>query len=300
MSNALGNLYDPPLLARQDEAQFFAEIAKARGNHEAVALAVVTASMGSAPRKAGAKMLVWRDGSISGSVGGGAVEAEVIAAARECLDNGGQPRTIQKELNEENGLVCGGSISIYIEPFLPRPALVVVGAGHVGKALTALAGFCGFHTTVIDDRPELANHANIPWADDFRTGDFVKAIAGVRCGAETRIVIATRGHEHDYVSLVQALKTPAPYVGVVGSRKKRSGFFKALLDEGFAPEDLDRVHLPVGLAIGSDAPEEIAVSIMAQIIQRKNHGKSSGSCPASGSGTITAHAGHQAVAANSG
>lgn len=282
----------------QHDKRIFEEIVKAQTENRAVALAVVTGSSGSAPQRAGAKMLVQTGGAIIGTVGGGPVEAEVIRQALECLDNGSGPRTLEIELNRENGFMCGGRMSIYLEPLLPLPLLIVLGAGHVGKAAAAMAGFCGFRVRVIDDRPEYANRENIPTADEFVVGSFAEALAASAPDHRSSILIATRGHEHDLVCLQAALKTPAAFIGVVGSRRKRRGFLAALKKAGFGQPDLERFQMPVGLAIGAVSPEEIGVSIMAQLIEsRRRNAAVVHHCPAAGSGPLTPDGYQQAIAA---
>jgi xanthine dehydrogenase accessory factor len=177
--------------------------------------------------------------------------------------------------------VCGGKIHVYIEPVIPRPHLIILGAGHVGKALATTAKFSGFSTTVVDDRAEYANLDNLPDADRVFVSDFNTVFSKVEVGSGAYIVIATRGHNHDLEALKAALRTEAGYVGLLGSRRKRAVLFRMLREEGFPPRDLDRVITPVGLSIGSITPEEIAISIMAQIIQyRRGNG-----APGLGSGT---------------
>ena len=260
----------------------FEEIAHCCKSQTPAVLAIVTNSEGSAPQKPGAKMLIRPDGSIAGTVGGGSVEADVIKAALKILEQGGAPRNMHFELTRRNGFMCGGAMSIYIEPLLPAPRLVIAGAGHVGKALATLSSFCGFRTAVIDDRSEYANREHFPTADTIVVDDFIPGIQKISVDTNTSFVIATRGHEHDYEVLEEALRTPSPFIGVVGSRKKRNGFIESLLEAGFEPEDIIRMHLPVGISIGSVTPEEIAVSIMAQIVEKRRKDRTrAASCPAS-------------------
>ncbi|RJR44688.1 MAG: dehydrogenase [Deltaproteobacteria bacterium] len=240
---------------------------KKLGRHSA--LATIVECKGSSPQKQGAKMLVREDGSTLGTLGGGCVEADVVLHSLRAMQDR-RPRTLPFELiEEESGLVCGGTILVFIEPVLPDPHLVILGAGHVGKMLTRLASFTGFRVTVIDDRAEYANRENLPEATDLLVRDFDKAFDGMDLAKETFIVVATRGHNHDLEALQAALKTAAGYVGLLGSRRKKALLFKALAESGFSREDIGRVIIPVGLDIGSTTPEEIAVSIMAQIIQER-------------------------------
>jgi xanthine dehydrogenase accessory factor len=245
------------------------------------ALATIVECKGSSPQKQGAKMLVREDGSTLGTLGGGCVEADVVRYGLRAMRDR-RPRTLPFELiEEEGGLVCGGTILVYLEPVLPEPHLMILGAGHVGKMLAKLAGFTGFRVTVIDDREEYANRKNIPEATDLLVRDFERPFEGLMVEKDTFIVVATRGHNHDLDALKAALETPAAYVGLLGSRRKRSLLFKALAEAGFSREDLERVIIPVGLEIGSTTPEEIAVSIMAQIIEKRRAHAAKSNCAAS-------------------
>jgi xanthine dehydrogenase accessory factor len=236
------------------------------------ALATIVECRGSSPQKQGAKMLVRDDGTVLGTLGGGCVEAEVVQHAKLAMQDG-SPRTVPFELTErDGGLVCGGSLVVYIEPVVPDPRLVILGAGHVGKALSKLAAFSGFHVTVVDDRPEFANRDTLPDVHDIVVDDFLAAFPKTSVDPSTYIVIATRGHNHDLDAVKAALGTDAGYIGLLGSRRKKGLLMNALREAGFPPEDIGRVIIPVGLPIGSVTPEEIAVSIMAQVIQyRREH-----------------------------
>jgi xanthine dehydrogenase accessory factor len=235
------------------------------------ALATVVESAGSSPRKAGAKMLVKRDGAILGTVGGGRVELETIEAALAAIDEG-RPRTVPFTLTEENGHVCGGSLLVYIEPSAPSPRLLVIGAGHVGKALTSAAKFAGFRVTVADERPEFANSNQLPDADEILVVPSAEAPLRVPVDPATFIVITTTGFEQDFVAVRSALATHARYIGCIGSARKRETLVKTLVAEGYSPEQIGRVTIPVGLPIGAETPAEIAVSIVAQLIRaRRDH-----------------------------
>lgn len=240
------------------------------------ALATIVECTGSSPQKQGAKMLVRDDGTIMGTLGGGCIEAEVVQHAKMAMQDG-KPRTVPFELTEkQGGLVCGGSLVVYVEPVVPDPRLVVLGAGHVGKALSRLAAFSGFHVTVVDDRPEFANRDTLPDAHEVVVDDFPAVFPKVPVDPATFIVIATRGHNHDLDAVKAALGTDAGYIGLLGSRRKKGLLMNALRDAGFSPEDVSRIIIPVGLPIGSTTPEEIAVSIMAQIIQERRRHASTG------------------------
>jgi xanthine dehydrogenase accessory factor len=236
------------------------------------ALATIVECKGSSPQKRGAKMLVRDDGSTLGTLGGGCVEADVVQHSLMALRDG-EPRTVPFELTEQDGgLVCGGTLLVYIEPVLVDPRLVILGAGHVGKAVARLARSTGFRVTVADDRPEHANRDVVPDAHEIVVHGFASMFDRLPVDRNTYLLIATRGHNHDLDAVKAALKTDAGYIGLLGSKRKKGLLMNALRDTGFSPENISRVIIPVGLAIGAVTPEEIAVSIMAQIIQhRREH-----------------------------
>ena len=253
----------------------YEEVLRLKRLGRASAIATIVECKGSSPQKQGAKMLVQDDGSLMGTLGGGCLEADVRQAALMAMKDG-NPLTLPFELTErEGGLVCGGTVLVYIEPVLLEPHLIILGAGHVGKTLTKLARFTGFRVSVIDDRQEYANQDNVPDANELYVRDFTNAFDGTPVEKDTFIVVATRGHNHDLDAVKAALRTKAGYVGLLGSRRKRALLFKALEESGFSQQDIDRVVIPVGLDIGSRTPEEISVSIMAQIIERRNNHEAS-------------------------
>ncbi|MBI5056109.1 MAG: XdhC family protein [Nitrospirae bacterium] len=256
--------------------EIYEEIIRLKNEGRACVVATIVQCIGSSPQREGAKMLVRDDGSIMGTLGGGCIEAEVVQASLMALKNGA-PQTIPFELTEKHGgLVCGGKVLVFIEPVIREPRLVILGAGHVGKALSAVARFSGFHVTVSDDREEHANRKNVPHAHDIVVHEFGSIFAKLDNDKNTYIVIATRGHNHDLDALRAALKTEACYVGLLGSRRKKALLFKTLRDEGHSEEAVSRIITPVGLSIGSVTPEEIAISIMAQIIQHRRENALSG------------------------
>lgn len=256
--------------------EIYEEIVRLKNQGRQCAVATIVQCIGSSPQREGAKMLVRDDGTILGTLGGGCIEAEVKQASLMAIKNG-LPQTFPFELTEKNGgLVCGGKILVYIEPVIIEPHLVILGAGHVGKALSTVARFSGFHVTIADDREEYANRKNIPHAHDIIVHEFRDIFSDIAVDSNTYIVIATRGHNHDIEALKAALETGACYMGLLGSRRKKALLFKTLRNEGYKEESVNRIITPVGLPIGSVTPEEIAVSIMAQIIQHRRKNASSG------------------------
>jgi len=263
-------------------AEIYGEILILRRENRAGALATIVQANGSTPRKAGAKMLVREDGSTVGTLGGGCIEEKIRNLALLAMEDE-ETRIVPFDLSgAEGGLVCGGDLVVFVEPLLPPFQLVIIGAGHVGSALTRAARLAGYRTTVIDDRKEFANPESLPDAEEILVNDFSDPLQGVRVRGNTGIVIATRGHTHDLEAAKASLKTRAGYIGLVGSRRKRAVIASALAEAGFPGNEIGRIIVPVGIPIGSETPEEIAISIIAQIIAyRRNHVDSLGDPPCS-------------------
>jgi len=275
----------------------FEEIVRLKKLGRASALATIVECKGSSPQKQGAKMLVRDDGSTLGTLGGGCLEADVVQHSLMALKDG-DPRTVPFELTEKDGgLVCGGTLLVYIEPVLADPRLVILGAGHVGKALAKLARFAGFQVTVADDRPEHANRDNIPDAHELVLCEFPEVFSRTSVDRGTYVVIATRGHNHDLDAVMAALRTDAGYIGLLGSRRKKGILMNTLRDAGFPQADISRVIIPVGLPIGSVTPEEIAVSIMAQVIQHRREHVPAGLGDRSCGGIVAQDGKHEAAPA---
>jgi xanthine dehydrogenase accessory factor len=247
----------------------YEEIVKLRQEGRRGALATIVNVRGSIPSFETAKMLVRDDGSIAGTIGGGCVEAEVWQAAREVMETE-KPRSMTFNLNEDpkydTGLVCGGTLDIFVEPILPPALLYIFGAGHVSVNLYKVARNAGFDVTVVDDRATYANRERFPEAKDVIAQDFEQAMAKLTPSESAYIVIVTRGHRDDMRVLRWAVQTRARYIGMIGSKRKTITIFRELVREGLAPELFDRVHAPVGLDIGAITPEEIAVAITAELI----------------------------------
>lgn len=247
------------------ELELYEEMVRLTRTGEPFVLATVVASSGSSPRKAGAKMLVRGDGSHVGTVGGGRVEQESVQAAMTAFADE-TPRMLEYLLTPEHDFACGGSMKIFIEPMGHRPLLVMFGAGHVGRAVTALAHGCGFRVVVVDERSECATDALLPGAEQILCLPIREAFEELPLGQQDYVVIATPGHHGDFDAVRGALATRAGFIGLLGSRRKRDTLLTTLETEGFDPEQRDRVVTPVGLDIGAQTPEEIAVSIVGQLI----------------------------------
>ena len=247
----------------------YEEIVKLRQEGRRGAVATIVNVRGSVPSFETAKMLVRDDGSIMGTIGGGCVEADVWQAAREVMESE-RPRTLTFNLNQspkyDTGLVCGGTLDVFIEPVLPPALLYVFGAGHVSVNLYRIAKSAGFDITVVDDRETYANRERFPEAKEVIAEDFDKAMARLTPSESSYIVIVTRGHRDDMRVLRWAVQTRAKYVGMIGSKRKTIAIFRELTAEGLSEQLFERVHAPVGLDIGAITPEEIAVAITAELI----------------------------------
>jgi len=246
----------------------FEEIVKMRRGGQRGALATIVHTNGSIPSYESSRMLVHEDGSMAGTIGGGCVEAEVWAAAKEVMQKEA-PRKMVFHLNNEagydNGLICGGTLEVFVEPILPQPVVYLFGGGHVSMAVAKAAHTAGFGIAVVDDREAFANKERFPMALEVFTS-YENALEKIRPNAASYLVIVTRGHKQDMRVLAWAVRTEARYIGMIGSKRKVIAVYKALENEGHKPEEFERVYAPMGLDIGALSPEEIAVSIVAELV----------------------------------
>jgi len=246
----------------------FEEIVRMRRAGERGALATIVHTNGSIPSYESSRMLVREDGTVVGTIGGGCVEAEVWAAAKEVMQ-AEQPRKMTFSLNNDatydSGLICGGTLEIFVEPILPQPVLCIFGGGHISVSLARAASAAGFLITVVDDRESFANATRFPMAAEIFTS-YEESFAKLQPNSSTYIVIVTRGHKDDMRVLAWAVRTQARYVGMIGSRRKVLSVYHALEKEGYTHEEFGLVHAPIGLDIGALTPEEIAVSIAAELV----------------------------------
>jgi xanthine dehydrogenase accessory factor len=252
----------------------YEQIVQLRREGRRGAVATIVNVRGSIPSFRTAKMLVRDDGSIAGTIGGGCVEADVWQAAREVMESE-KPRTLTFDLNQDpkydTGLVCGGTLEVFIEPVLPPALLYLFGAGHVAASVCQVAASAGFDVIVTDDRSSYASKERFPHAQEVHAIDFDEAMKKLEPNESSYIVIVTRGHRDDMRVLRWAVETRARYVGMIGSKRKVIQIFKALQEEGLAAHLFGRVHAPIGLDIGAITPEEIAVSITAELIAIRRH-----------------------------
>ena len=247
----------------------------------AVASATVVDTSRSVPRRAGAKMLVFRDGSISGTVGGGEMEARVVDEAVGALADGRCRLLSYRLVDPGRGDpgVCGGDVQIFVEPHMPEPTVIVMGYGHVGRAVAQLAGWLGFRVVATDDRPmttgdspdstEGGDDSGDGMPDELVIGTVDDVLAGRRIDEDVSVVLVTRNVDVDSAALPALLATDAGYVGVMGSERRWTTTRARLEAEGVDPAALDRVHAPIGIEVGAETPEEIALSIMAEVVAHR-------------------------------
>jgi xanthine dehydrogenase accessory factor len=247
----------------------YEEIVSLRRQGRRGAVATIVNVRGSIPSFETAKMLVRDDGSIAGTIGGGCVEAEVWQASREVMESE-KPRSLTFNLNQnpkyDTGLVCGGTLDIFVEPILPPALLYIFGAGHVSLSLYKVANGAGFDVTVVDDRERYARRERFPEAKEVIAEDFANAMGQLTPNESSYIVIVTRGHRDDMRVLRWAVQTQARYVGMIGSKRKIITIFRELTNDGISAHLFEKVHAPIGLDIGAITPEEIAVAITAELI----------------------------------
>ena len=237
-----------------------------------VALCTIVKTKGAVPRHSGTKMLVFPNGQIEGTVGGGKVEELVREEAKIALKDGKTRLLDYSLVDTERGDpgLCGGTVSIYVEPYLHPETVVVVGAGHVGRAVVHLASWLGYRVVVSDDRKDLCTPEASPGADLYLPVPLELLPEAIEIGPQTYLVLVTRGVEVDVVGLPPLLETDAPYIGLIGSQRRWAHCQEKLREAGVTEEQINRITSPIGLDIHAETPDEIAVSIMAEIIALRN------------------------------
>jgi len=250
--------------------EIYRELVRLLSEGKMALLATVISSEGSTPREAGAKMLIREDGTFIGTVGGGGVEQQVLKKAVQVLHSS-KAETIHFKLTEEDKMtmICGGSMEIFLEPVLPQETLYLFGAGHVSQCVAGVSKMLGFRSVVVDPRAEFNNVEHFPQADLLVVEDYVRAFSNLKIDKGSYIIVCTPQHISDEKCLELALKTEARYIGMVASKKKLKEVREHLIEKGVAAEKMDSVHSPIGLEIGAETPQEIAISIFAEIIKFK-------------------------------
>lgn len=250
----------------------FEELVQIRRSGQKAALCTIVEVEGSIPSFQSAKMLIREDGAMVGTIGGGCTEAEVWQAAREVMETE-KPRMLSFRLNQEaaydNGLICGGQLNVYVEPILPIPTAYIFGGGHISKSLSKVASLAGFRTAVIDDREQYANAERFPEAFEVYADEYENVFPKLDVSSATYLIIVTRGHKDDMRVLKWAAQTEARYVAMIGSKRKTIEVAKQLVGQGVPAEKLERIHAPMGFDIGAVTPEEIAVSVVAEMIHHR-------------------------------
>jgi xanthine dehydrogenase accessory factor len=255
-------------------SSIYQSLAELEKNNGSAALCTVTRSEGSTPRHVGSKMLVYPDGRFIGTVGGGDLEHRVIDEAWMALGDS-LPRLLHYNMSDPargDVGVCGGQVEVFVEPILPAPLLIVIGAGHVGRAVVHLAKWMGFRVAVSDDRSEFCKPESTPGADEYYPVAMDELPKLVTIDRRTVLILTTRGSSVDAIGLPILLDSPSAYIGVIGSKRRWMTTVKALKENGVSKEKIAKVHSPMGLELQAETPEEIAVSIMAEVMMVKSKG----------------------------
>jgi xanthine dehydrogenase accessory factor len=253
------------------------ELIRLRRLGQKCALATIVQVRGSIPSFESAKLLVREDGSMIGTIGGGCVEAEVWNAAREVMETEKSKHmsfNLGQDAAYDNGLICGGQLDVFVEPVIPSPRAIIFGAGHISKSLCKVASLAGFSTTIVDNRDSFANRERFPEADEIFAEEYEDVFPKLNIYESTYLIIVTRGHRDDMRVLRWAATTPARYVAMIGSKRKVLSVIKELEKDGLSREQLDRIYAPMGLEIGAISPEEIAISVAAEMIAVRRNPKS--------------------------
>lgn len=242
--------------------------------NEVGVLCTIIRSQGSTPRHTNSKMLVYQNGSFIGSIGGGELENRVLKEAEQVFHSGSSIILSYQMSDPSRGDpgVCGGQVEIFMEPILPKPTLLLIGSGHVGKAVAHLASWLGFYVVVNDDRPEFCNAEAVPEANQFYPVSIVDLVKQFEITPWTYIVLTTRGSLVDVAGLPLLLKSRAPYIGVIGSKRRWETTRNELLKKSISEKDLEQIYSPIGIELNAETPEEIAVSIMAEVLMKYRGG----------------------------
>ena len=250
----------------------FSALAELKRNGASGALCTIIKTKGSTPRKEGSKMLVYANGSIVGTVGGGEVEGRIIKEALNSIESGVSSIFSYDLIDPEHGDpgVCGGSLEVFVDPLDQPDELVVVGGGHIGRAVVFLAKWLGFKVILNDDREEFCSPDHIRGADGYINCTLAELPGQYKISEKAAVVLATRNQQVDIDGLPELLAIPTAYIGLISSKRRWKLTREKLIESGVDKEDLKKIHAPVGLEIGAESPEEIALSILAEIILLKN------------------------------
>ena len=253
------------------DQDIYLEAARLAENGEPGVIATIVESNGSTPRSTGSKMLVRKDGSIIGSIGGGAIELAVIKEAqRRMYSNEPYMLEYTLDVNGNLGMACGGDAKVYIEPLHSSPKLFIFGAGHIGYHLSKMASHCDFSVVMVDDRADYANEERFPEASKIVVGPYPGICEKLNINENSYVVIATHGHGGDKDVLAQTIPLKPKYLGMIGSRSKNEFVYGQLKEQGFTDDDFKGLYAPIGLHIKAKSPEEIAVAILAELISVKH------------------------------
>jgi xanthine dehydrogenase accessory factor len=247
--------------------RLYSDIAELTAEGRAFVLATVVSTQGSTPQKPGSKLLVLEGGELRGTVGGGAIEKQIVEAALELLaDPTATTRSLEAHLTHDLGMCCGGTMTVFLEKHAAAARLWIFGAGHVAKEVAALAAHVDFRVTVVDERPEWANTARFPAATVVAQPP-EEVAASLVGGRDCYFCVATHDHPLDQACVERLLPKPCAYVGVIGSRRKAARFRQRLEAAGFSKDDIMKMESPMGVAIQALTPQELAVSIVARLIE---------------------------------
>jgi xanthine dehydrogenase accessory factor len=235
-----------------------------------VALVTVINKSGSGPRDSGSMMIVDNQGNLlAGTIGGGGIEEKAKKDAADCIQKNVSKachyELTLKDTEASLHMACGGVVDVFIKVFKNSDQLIIFGAGHIGMELSYMGKRLGYHITMVDQRPEYANHERYPHADCVLSGDMPSCAEALNIDSQTSIIIVTHGHVHDMAALREVVNSNARYIGMIGSKNKIRHCFKELEAEGIDRKNLDKIYAPIGLKIGGDTPAEIALSILSEV-----------------------------------
>jgi xanthine dehydrogenase accessory factor len=264
-------------MSHDPQVEVLTALLAAQNAGQSAVLVTVTQARGSVPRRAGAKMVVFEDGRFQGTIGGGEMEARAVQEALAVLQNGHPKATSVSLVSPERGDpgLCGGEVTLFMEPYWPPATVFIIGCGHVGQAVAAQAKVLGYRVVVTDDREALASPEHVPDADVYLPGSIDSALQAHPITRNTYVVVVTRNVQLDRQILPKLAQTPAPYIGVMGSRRRWAETSRLLLADGLPPEALERFHSPLGLELNAETPAEIALSILAEIVMVRRGGTGS-------------------------